>query len=266
MPRSDALRVSMLAAIALAVVAGLTPICGPAGAQEEEGKEEAASEFPEGTSKAEVAGVEVEPAGAGVGREGERILLLGAEMKQELKKKERRRELHIGTSFSEGVARAGSEAAAAKEVMSTVGSEEWLYAEWVRGMSGVDVKTTPLAALRLTQFESKLELACQKTVTAGEPIRLYMRSAGGADSNWRVCLVRPDSTASRWDIERPYVGAVKLETRDITAGRKVLGGQKGKVRVISFDTYPAERGKLRGILVEKPDYTEFQHTFWVRLE
>lgn len=262
MPRATMLRSSLLSASAFALVT----LCIPARAQERQ-EEEAASEFPEGVARAEVAGVEVEPAGAEAGIEGKRILLLGAEMKQEPKKKERRRELHIGTSFDEGVARAGSEAAAAKkEIISTAGSEDWLYAEWVRGISGVDVTTTPLAALRLTQFESKLELACEKTVTAGEPIRLYVRSAGGADSNWRVCLVRPDSTAARWDIERPYAGAVKLETRDITAGGEVLGGGKGKVRVISFDTYPAERGKLLGILVEKPDYTEFQHTFWVRLE
>ncbi len=110
---------------------------------------------------------------------------------------------------------------------------------------------------------SRLDLACERTVVAGEPIKLYVKSTGGADSKWRVCLVHPGRSAIRWDIEAPYTGAVRYGCREIMAGKKSLGGKKAKIRVISFETFPDDGGKLLGVLVEKPDYKEFQHTFWV---
>jgi hypothetical protein len=255
-------------------------VCVSARAQEQQ--DEVASDFPEGAPKATVAGVTVEPAGAEagdaeagdaeVGVGGKRILLLGAEIRQMADKRDgrivkRERALHIGQSFSEGVKAAAARDAAAKAgTRSTAGGRAARYSERPRGVAGPETETTPLATLRLTQLESKLDLACAKTVIAGEPIKLYLKSIGGADSKWRICLVHPGRSAIRWDIEAPYTGAVRYGCREIVAGKESLGGKKGKIKVLLFDTYPAERGKLLGILVEKPDYTEFQHTFWVKVK
>lgn len=270
-------RRGLLSAIAPAVFAftALTMVCVTARAQEVQ--DEVASEFPEGAPKATVAGVTVEPGDveAGdleVGVGGKRILLLGAEIRQVPDKKDgrivkRERELHIGKSFSEGV----KSAAARTGTRPTAGAREAKRSKLPRRRVGWDIGgretvTTPLATLRLTQLESKLDLACQKTVTAGEPIKLYLKSTGGADLKWRVCLVHPGRSGIRWDIEAPYTGAIRYGCREIMAGKEILGGKIAKIKVLLFETYPADRGKLLGILIEKPDYTEFQHTFWVKVE
>ena len=272
MPRAGAFGRGLLSAIAPAVFAftALTMVCVPARAQEEQ--DELASDFPEGAPKATVAGVTVEPGDVEAGVRGEQILILGAEIRQEVDKRDglivkRSRELHIGQSFSEGVKAAGARAAAAKAgTRSTAGGKGARYSDRPRGVAGPETETTPLATLRLTQFESKLDLACEKTVFGGEPIKLYVKSTGGADSKWRVCLVLVGRSAIRWDIEAPYTGAVRYGVREITAGKERLGGKKAKIKVLLFNTFPADRGKLLGILVEKPDYTECQHTFWVKVK
>ncbi len=270
MPRASALLAGLLVPFALALPA----VSVPARAAEhaggfilEEDAEGADKQFPEGTARAELSGAILEPGEAGVGAIGRKVLLLGSEMQQEAEGGERARPLHIGKSIAESLKAAGREADVVKaEIMSAAGSEDILYAEWLRGVSGIQMRTTPLATLRVTQLESKLELACEKTVVAGEPIKLYVKSVGGADLTWRVFLVYPDSTASKWDLERAYTGAIRYHAQDISAGKKILGGVKGKIRTITFDTYPADRGKLLGILVVKPDYAEFQHTFWVKVQ
>ena len=173
---------------ALAVLICLTAASGPALAQEAgagfEQEEEGVAEFPEGAAEAEVAGVGVEPGEPEPGAGGEPVRVISAEVT------DKGREVHHGKSFNESVKAAGHEAAAAKsEISSVAGAEEALYIEWLKGIADIEVKSTPLATLRLTRFESKLRIACQEEVTAGRPIRLFLESVGDIDATWRISVL-----------------------------------------------------------------------------
>jgi hypothetical protein len=249
---------------ALAVLIGLAAAWAPALAQEAgaglDDGEEGVAEFPAGAAEAEVGGVAVEPGDPEPGADGEPISLICAEVT------DRGREVHHGKSFSESVKAAGHEAAAAKtEIRSVAGAEEELYVEWLKGIADIEVKSTPLATLRLTQSESKLRIACEEEVTAGRPIRLFLESVGDVDAKWRISVLRPETSRARWDLEALHAGSLKYDSLEIIAGKRLLGEPKSRIKVISFDTYPVDRGELLGVIVEKPDYTEFQHIFWVEV-
>ena len=175
------------------------------------------------------------------------------------------RPVHQGKSYGESVKAASTEAAEAKsEIRSTVGGEEERYAEWLR-LSAEERGKTLLATLKLTEFESRLEVACEKFTPAGESMKLYVLSTGGADARWNVCLLHPESSEAKWDACAPYdTGGLRYDCRELIAGKRVLGG-KPRIDVIEFDTYPADRGKLLGVLVEYAAYTAHSHTFWVKV-
>jgi len=134
-----------------------------------------------------------------------------------------------------------------RQVETTFELREQRYSGWAESELISEPDALPTGTIVLTELETSLELACPREVTAGEPIVLHVKSVGNLDIDWDISLMYRDGGA--------------YEKTSLSAGDKV-GGQK-RVQKVSFTTWPADRGTLLGVRVQRPERSEDSAIFWV---
>jgi hypothetical protein len=149
----------------------------------------------------------------------------------------------------EGIRRAHASYVARKERVHEWASRELLETEDV----------SEVGAIALTQLSSALEVSCPRRVPAGQPIVVTLKSVGTADAEWHVSLVYP-TCGDR--LRLPDGG--RYETETLQVGDRV-GGEE-RVHTVRFRTYPADRGRMLGVRIERSARAEDGATLWLALQ
>lgn len=209
-------------------------------------EEPAEAKEPEGAARTSVVNVAISPEPARPG-EGNVVSIVLAPISET-----RRRWVPVAPSVWTGTKRAFVEAAkASREIASSYGASEDVYKSWALGELRLLPQAVRGGVLEVSELASSLEISCPREVRAGEDITLHVKSTGEMDTTWVVSLIYPDGS--------------RYEVQELSAGKKLPGGEKGRTNVIQFKTFPADAGGLLGVRVERQEYSEDGWTFWVEV-
>lgn len=242
-------------AVGAKLVAAAVLLALPSAAQDRDEEEEEGDAPAGDVQKAEVQGVVVRPVVPDKPSGQPVTVILGETARS-------RRELVVALPVGAGSKASGLEArAGTREIESSLTGGEERYDAWVRGSLREESVRAPGGIVVLAQVASGLEISCPREVQAGEAITLEVSSVGEVDDTWKAWLVYPCAADHPGD--GPLRDGSRYEEQSLTAGDRRVG-EKRK-HTATFTTFPADRGKLLGVYVERQDGGEKQ-SLWVNVK
>jgi hypothetical protein len=171
-----------------------------------------------------------------------------------------RRELVVALPVGAG-SRASDLAAQAgtREVERSLTGQAERYDEWVREGLRQESTRTPGGIVVLEQALSGIEVSCPREAAAGEAITIEVTGVGDAVDTWDAWLVYPAAGDNPGD--GPTPDGSRYDQQSLKAGAKAGGAKK---LTATFNTYPADRGRLLGVCVARSE-SEEKRVIWVQV-
>ena len=207
----------------------------------------------EGVGKVRLEGIVVRPVNPDRAA-GKRVtVVLGETAKK-------RRELVValpvraGSEASDLVARGGT-----REIRRSLTGQSERYDEWVRTGLVEGSTRAPGGIVVLEQAVCGVEVSCPREVPAGQAITIEVVGTGKAVDVWDAWLVYP--AAASCPGEGPTPDGSRYEQQTLKGGAK----SGAKKLTASFNTYPADRGKLLGVCIARSQ-SEEKGVLWVQVK
>jgi hypothetical protein len=163
--------------------------------------------------------------------------------------------VRAGSEASDIMARSGT-----LEVQQSLTSQSERYNEWVRAGLVEKSTRTPSGIVVLEQAVCGLEVSCPREVPAGQAITIEVVGTGEAVDLWNAWLVYP--AVGDCPGEGPTPDGSRYEQQSLKGGAKSGGAKK---LTVSFNTFPADRGKLLGVCVARSQ-SEDKGILWVQVK
>jgi hypothetical protein len=146
-----------------------------------------------------------------------------------------------------------------KEVQSSLINRGEIYDEWVRTQLKKISADESGGSIVLDQALSSIEVFCPHEVSGGEAIVIEVTGVGDVNDSWDTWLVYPSAGDKPGEVLSP--DGSRYEQQTLEAGAKTGGGKK---LTASFNTFPADKGKLLGVCIARRESME-KRVLWVRI-
>jgi len=162
--------------------------------------------------------------------------------------------VRAGSEASDLVARGGT-----REIQRSLTGQAERYDEWVRAGLVEESARAPGGIVVLEQAVCGVEVSCPREVPAGQTITIEIVGTGEAVDVWDAWLVYPAVNVCPG--KGPTPDGSRYEQQTLKVGAKAGGAKK---LTASFNTFPADRGKLLGVCIARSQ-SEDKGVLWVQI-